>query len=298
MSRTDAPTPDATGWLFGLAAFGAWGVLPIYWKQLTMIPSGELVAHRIVGSALVLTLWVAWRGRLREALGFATAWRSARWVAGSALFIGTNWSVYLHAVATNQLVGASLGYFLTPLVNVALGAFVLGERLSVAQRAAIGLAALGVSVLTVAAGGLPWIALALAGSFGLYGLVRKQSPVDATLGSMLEVVFLSPLMLVLLGGRLLDGTAVFPTLTGLPVAWLVGAGLTTAVPLLWFSEAARRLPLSSVGFLQYLAPTLQLGIGVWLYGEPFEGARVAGFAVIWVALALFTWDRWRTRSPA
>jgi chloramphenicol-sensitive protein RarD len=293
MATHDARADERTGMLYALAAYGVWGVVPLFWHQLDAVPSTELLAHRVVWSTPLLAL-VAWRrGTLGEIGALLRDRRRLPWMLASAFLIGVNWMVYLAAVQANRVVEASLGYFVNPLVNVLLGLVVLRERLRPGQWGALAVAAAGVGVFMWRAGGAPWLALALAGSFGLYGLVRKQAPTGALTGSVVELGLLAGLgVAYLVGLAATGGGALGHASPGIHVLVLLG-GLVTAAPALWFAEATRRLPLSGLAFVQYLSPLGQLLVGVLVYGEPFDAARAQGFALIWVALVLYTIEaRW------
>jgi chloramphenicol-sensitive protein RarD len=283
------------GLLFGIAAYGFWGVVPWYFRQLSHVPAPVVLGHRIIWSVLVLALLVTgyrqWP-QMRQIAGSRRAWV---WLGASTVCIGSNWLVFIHAVASNQLLQSSLGYFMTPLINVLLGMVFLHERLRSAQWVAVVLAAAGVTYLTVVQGGLPWIALALAVSFGFYGLLRKRAPAGPMTGLFFETLLLLPLAAAYLiwahtgpGSESFEGPG---TLT-----LLIFLGLITSVPLIWFAAAARRLPLVTLGFLQYISPTLQFLMAVWVFGEPFDEQRAAAFAVIWTALAVYVYDTVRHAS--
>ncbi|MCH9652166.1 MAG: EamA family transporter RarD [Deltaproteobacteria bacterium] len=295
----DSKTTTA-GVLYALAAYGTWGFAPLFWKLLTTIPSGELLAYRIVAAMVVFLLLLVWRGRFRELQRGYRDLRTLRFFVLAALLIGFNWYLYVYAVATGNILQGSLGYFMNPLFNVVLGMVFLGERLRPWQWVAVALAAAGVMQLAIRSETFPWIAIALMVSFGFYGLVRKVSPVDALVGSNLETSLLVPLaagFLVWLGFR---GEAYFLQASPGRLLLLVATGLMTALPLLWFSNAARRLPLTTLGFFQYLAPTLQFLIAVGVYGEPFSSLQLRCFGCIWVALVIFSLEarrHRRRRSP-
>lgn len=289
------PNGRPTGLLAAALSYALWGLFPLYFRQVAAVPPFEIVLHRSVWSlAFVLLIlavqrhwgWVAAVVRQPRTLGIGLL---------SALLLTTNWLVYVWAVNHGRVMEASLGYFINPLVNVALGVLFLKETLRPAQRGALALATAGVAWLTWTAGVPPWIALALALSFGLYGLLRKTAPLGALEGLALETALLAPLAvpallwLSLHGGSL--ATADAPTW-----GWLLFAGPLTAVPLLLFAHGARRVTMATLGLLQYLAPTIQFGLAVWLFHEPLAPARLAGFALIWAALALYSAESlWRLR---
>lgn len=278
-------------------AYVIWGLFPLYFRLLQGVVALEVLAHRVVWSMLFL-LGVLTVRRQWDWLGPALRNRRvlALFLASSAL-IGTNWYVYIWAVSHGRVVDASLGYFITPLVNVVTGWLVLKERLRPVQWAAVATAAAGVAWLTWAQGTPPWIALILAASFSTYGLLRKTATLGALEGLTLETLLLGPLALAGLGWAIAQGQSAFPGATLDLQLLLMLAGPLTAVPLLLFAGGARRIPLNLLGMLQYIGPTIQLALGVWLFHEPFAGARAQGFVIIWAACALFSAELWwRSRS--
>ena len=286
-TRMSVPQSDhRRGLAYGLAAYGLWGLIPIYFKAAATPPL-ELLAHRVVwalGMLLVVCLRQLRFGEVRDAL---RSKRTLALLAGTTVLIAINWLVYIWAVVNGRIVEGSLGYFMTPLVNVLLGVVVLKERLERPVVGALLVAASGVLWLSFLYGRPPWISLSLAMSFGLYGLLRKLVRVGAVAGLTVETAFLFPLALgyLVLAGR--RGALVF--LSGSPGhdLFLVAAGPITAIPLLLFAGAARRLPLTSLGFLQYLSPTLQFFLATLLYREPFSLKQGIGFGLIWAALVIF-----------
>jgi chloramphenicol-sensitive protein RarD len=279
------------------AAFGLWGLFPLYFHPLSAVPALQIIAHRIIWSAVFLVAWMALRGQL--SLLFTTFGRPVllAQLALTALLISGNWLVWVWSVTHNHIVESSLGYYITPLVNVLLGVIVLRERLNRAQWLAIALAALAVLYLALLAGRPPWIAGALALCFSLYGLVRKVISVDALPGLTTETLLLMPLAIGYLGWFEWAGTGTLTTAGPAITALLIGSGLITAIPLFLFAYGARALPYSTVGVLQYITPSLQLLCGVALYHESFGPARAAGFALLWVALLIYAVDGlWRARS--
>jgi chloramphenicol-sensitive protein RarD len=274
------------GFALGVAAYGLWGVLPVYFKALRSIDSVDIVAHRIVWSAPVLAALLSFSGtwgQVREAL------RNRRVVillTVTALLIGGNWLLYVYAVNSGHILAGSLGYYLNPLANVLLGRIVLKERLSWLQWAAVALAAAGISALAIGALGQLWISLTLCASFATYGLLRKIAPVDAVAGLAIETAILFPFAAGWLLWGLAAGTPIFGT-SQLHVVLIAFAGVITATPLLLFTAAAKRLRYSTLGMLQFLAPTLQFLLAVSLYGEPFTSAHAIAFGAIWAALALY-----------
>ena len=289
------PTQDRTrsGLLLGLGAYATWGVLPLYFKAVAAVRPTEIVAHRILWSlfflAALASLWRRWSG-IRAALAVP---RLALTLALTATLIGINWLVYIYAVVSGHVLEGSLGYYLNPLVNVLLGVVLLKEPLTRAQGGAVVLAAAGVAWLAVGAGGAIWISLTLAASFASYGFLRKVIPVDALEGLSIETVFLTPLAL----GWILwlqghgEGAFLVSRTTDL---LLVLGGAVTAIPLLLFTAAAKRLPYSVLGFLQYVAPSLQFLLAVTVFGEPLTRAHLLCFGAIWAALAIFLFEGVRT----
>lgn len=281
-----------SGILFALGAYLSWGLFPLYFRQIAAIPSLQIVAHRtlwslvFVAGVLLVTGHLKW---LREVS--AATWR--RFMA-SALLIAINWLTYVWAVGHGHVIDASLGYFINPLVNVALGFALLGERPRRVQWFAVGLAAFGVLWLTVAGGRLPWVALVLAVSFGFYGLMRKTAALGALEGLSLETLILAPLALAGFAfwgwdGQLAGQTAV-------DWAWLIGTGPVTAGALLLFAAGARRLPLATLGIVQYVSPSLQFLLGVFLFKEPMDATRLVAFGFIWAALAVYSAEGlWQAR---
>jgi chloramphenicol-sensitive protein RarD len=280
------------GWLLGVAAYAWWGGVPVFWKQLGEVSVLGLTAHRTIWACVCFWLVALPRGNARAAISALRSLRTARSLIASATLLGVNWLVFVHAVDSGRVLHASLGYFINPLFSVLLGRVALGERLSRAQIIAVCTAAVGVMVLSVRTDGFPWISFVLAGSFGLYGLVRKSTSVDAIPGSAAETTLLVPVAAGYLLWMGSTGEPVWGT-TGVHVPLLLATGVVTAVPLLCFSLAARRLPLATVGFLQYLAPTGQFLLAVLVYGEALEARSLVGFSFIWCALALYVWDSWR-----
>ena len=286
------------GLLLGLGAYLLWGVLPLYFKALVRVDPTEIVAHRIVWSLLFLaglaTLWRRW-GAIRAAV---TTRRVLTTLVLTALLIAVNWLVYIYAVVSGHVLEGSLGYYLNPLVNVLLGVVLLKERLSRAQLAATLLAAAGVAVLAAGAGSGLWISLTLAASFALYGFLRKVAPVDSLEGLSIETALLAPFALGWLLWLQQAGTAGFGAHGTAVDLLLVLGGAVTAIPLLLFTAAARRLPYSTLGFLQYIAPSIQFLLAVLAFGEPLTVPHLVCFGAIWTALAMFTFDGWRAAARA
>jgi len=294
---TDEARLARNGFLAGMASYVVWGLLPVYMKLLNGVPATQVVAHRILWSlallAVVLTLARRWRP-------FVAAARQPRMVGAlfaSAAFVATNWLIYMWSVQHDRVIEASLGYFINPLVSVLLGVIVLRERLRAPQWTALAIAGVGVAVLAIASGGSLVIPLGLAFSFGLYGLVRKLAPVDALTGLTIETALLAPFALAWLVVAHRAGEGGFgasPMVDGL----LIFTGPLTAAPLLLFAVAARRLSLSTLGVIQYVAPTLQFFQAVLLFNEALTTVRLICFGCIWVALAIYAVDGWRASRQA
>ncbi|MBW2395891.1 MAG: EamA family transporter RarD [Deltaproteobacteria bacterium] len=284
------------GAVYALLAYGAWGVLPIYWKALAAVPATEILAWRVVGTVAFTLLLLGMLRRLPELRIFRREPREAVQLSISGVLIGTNWLIYIWAVNHDQLLEASFGYYLNPLLSVFLGRAVLGERIWPLQALAVAIAAGGVAVLGWNFGGLPWVSLALATSFGIYGLLHKLSHVRPIPALSFETGLLAPLAVVfLVGGVEPAGGTLATGLTSLQQTLLLAAGPATALPLLWFGSAARRLRLSTLGLFQYIAPSIGFLLAVFVYAEPFSRAHGIAFSCIWLALVLFTFDSWRRR---
>jgi chloramphenicol-sensitive protein RarD len=279
-----------TGAFAAAVCYFLWGLVPLYWKLLAAVNPFELIAHRHVWSlALLLGLVAAQRG-FGDVVGALRTPRSIGINLVSALLLTNNWLVYVWGVNTGHVIETSLGYFLVPLVNVAAGRFVLHEHLRRAQWSAIALAASGVALMIFQLGRPPWIALVLAGTWGAYSLMRKQSPLGSITGLTVETLLLAPFAIAFLAWQHHTGAGALGRVDARTQVLVVSAGIITAIPLLLFAFAARRIRLSTLGLLQYIAPTVQLGLGIWVYHEPFSRARGLSFAFIWAALAIYTAD--------
>jgi chloramphenicol-sensitive protein RarD len=284
------------GVLYGIAAYGLWGLIPLYFKAVADVAPPEVLAHRALWSFVLLAVLVRVMGRWAELWRELHSPKLMAILGLNALLIATNWLIFIYAVTTRQTVQASLGYFINPLVNVLLGVVFLRERLRPVQVLSIALAAVGVLVLAGWIGEVPWIALSLAASFAFYGLMRKKTPVDGLASITVETLLMTPFALAYLGYL-----ATTDNLTGTSlgtIGVLTLSGLCTTVPLLFFAAAVRRLPLSTLGILQYLTPTLQFSVAVIAFGEPFTLAYKVSFACIWTAIAIYTADSYRAMRQA
>ena len=263
-----------------------WGLFPIYWKQLETIPAPQLIGHRIAWSFLLVLVLVLASSQGRRLLAALDA-RTLRTYAAAAVLICTNWYVYVWAVIHGHVVEASLGYFINPLLSVLLGLVLFRERLRIVQWVPIVLAAVGVGYLTLHFGSVPWIALVLAATFGLYGAVKKAAPLGSLLGLTLETGFLFVPAVLFLSLSEAQGTGAFMHSSAPLNLMMIGGGIITAVPLLLFAGAASRVPLGTLGLLQYVTPTMQFLLGVFAYREPFTHVSLIGFGLVWLGLALF-----------
>ena len=282
-----------SGVVYASLAFVWWGLFPLYFRIVAGVAPAEVLAHRIVWCLLFLLALLGWR---RQWAWLPKLLRTPKVLGAfgvSALLIAANWMTYIWSVGNGHVVDASLGYFITPLVNVLLGTTLLHERLRRAQWIALALAGLGVAWLTAQAGHPPWIALLLAVTFGAYGLMRKVATLGALEGLTLETLLLAPLALAALSFWASQGSGTFPAPDLATNLWLIGLGPVTAVPLLLFAAGARRLSMTTLGVLQYVGPTIQFVIALAVFREPFAWTRLVGFVFIWLALAIYSADGWR-----
>ena len=297
-ARKPPPSEAKRGFWFGIAAYGLWGVLPIYFKAVDEVGSIDIVAHRVLWSVPFLILLLFALGGAGELRRVIREPRTIGFLAVTAVLIATNWLLYVYAVVSGHILAGSLGYYLNPLVNVLLGRLVLKEKLTWLQWAAVAIAAVGISGLAFQAVGQLWISLTLAVTFATYGLMRKIAPVDATAGLTVETTLILPLAVAWLAWGLAGGRPVFGS-TEVETTLLLLAGVATTVPLVLFTAAARRLRYSTLGMLQFIAPTLQFLIAVLVYGEAFTIWHAVAFGSIWLALALYVLALARTpKAPA
>jgi chloramphenicol-sensitive protein RarD len=281
--------------MYAVLAYTAWGLLPIYWKFFGQIPPAEVVSHRIIWSLVFLGGLLVLQHRQQE---FTQLWGDRQRLGvllATALLLAFNWGLYVYGVNSDRVVETSLGYFINPLVSVLLGFVFLKERLQLGQKLAVLLAAVGVANFIWHFGAVPWIALALACSFAVYGLLRKVVAVSPMVGLAMETLLIAPLALILVGYWAATGSGHLGM--GWPTLLLfMGAGIVTSMPLLWFNNAAKRMQLSTLGFFQYMAPSLQLLLGVFLYHEPFTATHAVTFGCIWLALALYSFTALRAKG--
>jgi chloramphenicol-sensitive protein RarD len=296
---TIQPQADGTGahrgFVLAFLAYFLWGVLPVYLKMVAHLPLAEVVAHRILWSVPIAAAVLVWLGRTAD---FKAALRSPRMLAMAALtaaLITLNWTIYVWAIAVDRTVETALGYYINPLVNVIVGALLLGERLNRLQMVAIALAAVAVAILTYQGGKLPWVSLALACSFAAYGFFRKTLPIGPSQGFLLEVMLLAIPASAYMLWLVARGQDHLVASTWTDTALLLGCGPITAVPLLLFAFGAKLLRFSTLGIMQYIAPTMVFLIAVFIFGEPFGKVDAAAFGLIWAALAIYSWSM--LRSP-
>ncbi len=296
--KTDKDREKRIGVWYAVSAFGSWGLLPLYWKALKAVPSTEIMGHRIIWSCVLIFTILTLQKRLSNFRSTYASWRNRLYSMLSAVFIGANWFIYIWAVNANHVVESSMGYFINPLVSVLLGVVFLKERLTPPQTVSVGLAFCGVISMALRYGQIPWIALSLAFTFAIYGLLRKTSYADSMSGLAFETAVLSPAALLYL---ILQGeSGVFGSAGILIHVLLLFSSVVTAAPLICFAHAARRIPLATVGFIQYLAPSMFLVLGVFVFHEPFTPAHLLSFGLIWIALGIYSlshtkllkWMKW------
>lgn len=289
-----------TGNLFAMGAYIAWAIFPIYWKQLSGIDALQLSSHRIVWSLVVLVIWLVATGKLADFWRGAVTWANLQVYGLAGVLLAANWSIYVYAVTNGHIIETSLGYFINPLVSVLLGVVFLRERMRAYQWVAAALAAAGVLYLSVTLGKIPTIALGLAFTFGLYGFMKKRSSLNSTYGLALETGVLFIPAFVYIAWSETTGVPSFLHSDLRTALYLAGGGLVTTIPLLMFAQAAQRIPLSHLGFFQYVTPSATFLLGVLLYREPFDSTRLIGFALVWAGLLVFVAESvfvmWRTEQ--
>ncbi len=286
------------GFFFALGAYVFWGVQPMFMKLVAHVPAPEVVAHRIVWSIPVAGVVLLLLGRTADLKAALRSPRTLLMAMITAALITFNWGIYVWAIAAGRAVETALGYYINPLVSVVMGAVLLGETLSRPQMAAVGLAALAVAILTVYAGGLPWVSLALAISFAVYGYLRKTLPIGPSQGFFLEVLILCLPALLYIAWLQMRGEGHFLPSAPADIALLVLCGPVTAIPLLLFAFGAKLLRFSTIGIMQYIGPSIVLLIAVFVFGEPFGGVRAVAFGLIWIALAIYSWSMFFGRRAA
>ena len=279
---------NRVGMAYALAAFVFWGLAPIYFKAIAEVPAGEIIAHRIIWSVPVLLLFLLLRDGRALFARLKLPWKQIGVLLVTGTLVAVNWLVFVWAVNHDQVLATSLGYFINPLVSVALGVLLLGEKLTRLQTVAVVLAGLGTLYLGVWIGQAPWISLFLAFSFGFYGLIRKRLDVGPMTGLLWETALLTIPAAIYLVWFVTPVLGVAPQLNAWPLFLLLLAGFVTVVPLIWYNAAAKKLELSTVGFFQYLAPTITFFLAVFLYGEPFTHGHKVAFVCIWVALLMIS----------
>ena len=286
--RDEKRSPSTVGFLYGVAAYTLWGFLPLYWKMLDRIPAMEILAHRISWSFVFVMGILVFQGKLGEyRLVFQNRSNLVRILWATSL-ITVNWGLYIWSITSGHVVEASMGYYMNPLIVVLLGVIVLKEKLNRWQVVSLVLAALGVAIITIQHGRMPWIALILAVSFALYGLMKKMIPVGSTTGLAVETTLLMPLTLTYIFLKQINGIGALGKLSLGTTLILIGSGVATALPLLWFAKGARRVPLSTMGFLQYIAPSISLMLGIFVFKEQFTTVHLLSFGSIWSGLLIYS----------
>lgn len=285
------------GIIYGLGAYLLWGVLPVYWKLLQHVEAMEILASRFLWSAVFVFLLLVLSGKLRvfvqETKAIFSTWKTSICMILAAIMISFNWGIFIWAVEAGRIVETSMGYYINPLMNVLFGVLFLHEKLDKLQSAAVACAAIGIGVIVVKNGSLPWVSITLPLTFALYALLKKIIVAQALTSIMLETLLISPLAVIYLYHLSNNGGNVYQSCDTTTFLLLAGAGIATATPLLLFTACARKLPLKLVGFLQYIAPSITLLLGVFVYGEPFTSTIATAFGCIWVGLALFIWSQVR-----
>lgn len=284
------------GAIAAICAFVFWGMAPVYWKQVAHVPAFEVLCHRILWSLFFVGLMLSLRSGWSTFKAIFSSKKTMLLLTLSGLIVGGNWGLYIWAVNHNMVLQTSLGYYVTPLVSMMLGVAVFKDKIRPIQLCSVFLAVAGVVVQLIIVGELPWVSMVLAFSFGLYGLLRKLANVESMAGLMFETVLLIPFVLIYLGSLELQGTASFLHVDRMTDMYLVGAGIITSLPLMWFAFAACRLRLTTLGLIQYIAPSLAFMQGVFLFNEPFTMGHMLSFMFIWSAIALYSGESWLQRS--
>ena len=295
--RSGKRSAETTGLLYGVGAYGLWGLFPLYWKRLSSVPAFQILAHRIVWAFILTGVLSFALGRRKDMVELFRQPKRLLATMAAGVLVTANWGIYIWAVNSGRIIETSLGYYLNPLVSVALGAFVLRERIDRGIVAACGIATVGIAILAVSYGKLPWVALTLAGTFALYGLIKKIVGLDALSGLAMETAPVFPVALGFLVFEHAAGRGAFGVAGGIETAMLALAGAVTAIPLFLYAQGVKRVSLSRMGFLQYISPTSQLLLGVFVFGETLSGVKAVAFAFVVSALAVFAATR-RHTSPA
>lgn len=287
------------GIIYGFTSYVLWGILPLYWKSIQGADAFEILANRIIWSAVFVGLLLVSLGKMQafwaETRSILQDKKKTLTLIAAAFMVSLNWGIYIWAVAADRIIETSMGYYINPLVNVLFGVVLLGEKLDFLAKMAVIFAAIGVGNMVYSLGVFPWLSLSLAVTFGLYGLIKKTLVVETKTSILLETVIVMPLALLYIGTLAAQGQAAYQHCDALALTLLVGAGIVTALPLLLFTAAAKLLPLSLVGFLQYVSPTITLIIGIFVYGENFTATHLFSFAWIWLGLVIFSVSQIRKR---
>ena len=289
MKNTNNPH-DSTlvGFIYGIAAYILWGFLPLYWKLLDQIPATEILAHRILWSFVFMFAILSFNRQLKSCIEVLKDWSMIVRILCATILITINWGLYIWAVTSGRILESSMGYYMNPLIVVVLGVLILKEKLNIWQTVSLIMAAIGVCIITISYGQIPWVSLMLALSFALYGFMKKTIPVGSTVGLGLETAFLTPFVLAYIIIKQASGIGALGSISTATTFILMGSGVATALPLLWFSKGAKRIPLSSIGFLQYISPTISLLLGVFVFKERFTQTHMLSFGFIWCGLIIYS----------
>lgn len=286
--KNTANNKKTLGIFYGIVAYTAWGLLPMYWKLLDAAPAMEILAHRMLWSCFFTIFLVFISKKWEEFIGVFKDWNKIKYIIISAFIITVNWFTYIWAVNSNHIIESSLGYYINPLITVLLGIIVFKEKPEKKQYIAILLAASGVAVMTIQYGKIPYVSLILALSFALYGLFKKISGVESSVSLAVETTLLAPIAFIYIIYRQISGIGIIGNISAITTILLLCTGVATAVPLLWFSKSAKRLEMSTLGFLQFLSPSISLVLGILVYGEEFTKTHLVSFSLIWVGLLIYT----------
>lgn len=276
------------GFIYGAAAYMLWGFLPLYWKLLDQMPATEILAHRILWSFVFMCTILYFNRQLQSCKEVLKSKSNIVRILCATILITINWGLYIWAVTSGRVLESSMGYYMNPLIVVVLGVVILKERLNTWQIVSLIMAAIGVCIITISYGRIPWVSLILALSFALYGLMKKTIPVGSTVGLALETAMLTPFVLTYITIRQVNGIGALGNVSAMTTLILMGSGVATALPLLWFSKGAKRIPLSSMGFLQYISPTISLLLGVFVFKEQFTQTHMLSFGFIWGGLIIYS----------